>query len=145
MNDMGTYSDLNVNNGLNRYVTVKEPSTSRCDPGGIKGVVTVLVITGAGYCRGTKPLPMTCADRQEIIFTSADPGVTLDSKATFNFGDPAPTTSPTPTPKGPKVITIVTTPITEPPASLAPLVPTETLAPLVTTEPAPGILNPVNP
>jgi len=145
LNDIGTFSTLNPDNELNRYVTVKEPSSDRCDPTGIKGLVVTSVLTQTGNCWGapeTHPLPMTYGDGEEVIFTSPDPEVTLDSKAVFHYGTPAPTPKPT---KGPKVITIVTTATTEPRVSLAPLETSVSLAPLVTTEPTLGVLNPVNP
>jgi hypothetical protein len=131
-----TFSNLDLNHELDRYVTVKEPSSDRCDPAGIKDLVVTAVITQTENCWGspeTRPVPLTYGDGQEVIFTSTDPEVTLDSKAVLHFGTPAQTPTRT---KGPKIITIVTTATPEP---------TVSLAPLVTTEPTLGVLNPVNP
>lgn len=117
----GTFSNLDLNHELDRYVTVKEPSSDRCDPPGIKDVIVTAVITQTENCWGspeTRPVHMTYGDGEEVIFTSTNPEVTLDSKAVFHFGTPAPTPTRT---KGPKIITIVTTPTPEPTVSLAPL------------------------
>jgi hypothetical protein len=119
INDGGTFSDLDLNNELNQYLTIKEPSSDRCDPPGAKDVVVTSVITEAGNCWGTGQVPMTYGDGQEITFTPTNPEITLDSKAVFHYGTPAPTPTQT---KGPKVITIVTTPTPAPKVSLAPLV-----------------------
>ena len=85
-NDVGTYSALNDNNQLDRYSTVK--GGSDCNTPGIRSLITTNAVTQTGNCWGTDFQPVVYGDGSAITFTSADPEITLDSKAVFHFGVP---------------------------------------------------------